>query len=43
MKNAIRREIFDAEAERRAIDETLEHFRSVGPAIKRLKDSPEPD
>jgi hypothetical protein len=32
---------FDAESERRAINETLERFRSIGPAIKRLKDSPE--
>jgi hypothetical protein len=30
-------------AERRAIEETLERFRSVGPAIKRLEESPKSD
>jgi hypothetical protein len=34
---------FDAEAERRAIDETLERFRSVGPAIKRVSEDTEPE
>ena len=33
---------FDAEAERRAIEETLEKLRSVGPTIQRMKDSAAP-
>jgi hypothetical protein len=33
----------DTVAERRAIEETLERFRSVGPAIKRLEESPKSD
>jgi hypothetical protein len=33
----------DAEAERRAIDDTLERFRSVGPAIKRASEDAEPE
>ena len=34
---------FDAETERRAINETLERFRSVGPAIKRVSGDAEPE
>jgi len=33
----------DADTERRAVNETLEHLRSIGPGIKRLKDSPKSD
>jgi hypothetical protein len=33
----------DADTERRAVNETLERLRSIGLAIKRLKDSPESD
>lgn len=33
---------FDVEGERRAVEETLEKLRSVGPTIQRLKDIPEP-
>jgi hypothetical protein len=34
---------FDAEAERRAIDETLHRVRSVGPAVKRVAEGAEPE
>jgi hypothetical protein len=34
---------FDAEAERRAVEVALERFRSVGPAIKRASENPEPE
>jgi hypothetical protein len=34
---------FDAEAERRAIDEALERFRSVGPTVKRVSEDAEPE
>jgi hypothetical protein len=34
---------FDAESERRAIDETLQRFRSFGPVIKRVSEDAEPE
>jgi hypothetical protein len=34
---------FDAEAERRAVDESLQHLRAIGPTIERLKNTPDPD
>jgi hypothetical protein len=34
---------FDAEAERRAVEETLKKLRSVGPTIQRLKENSDPD
>jgi hypothetical protein len=34
---------FDTEAERRAIDESLQRLRAIGPTIERLKDTPDPD
>ena len=34
---------FNTEAQRYAIDKTLERFRSVGPAIKRLSEDAEPE
>jgi hypothetical protein len=34
---------FDTEAERRAVDESLQRLRAIGPTIERLKDTPDPD
>jgi hypothetical protein len=33
----------DAEAKRRAVDESLENLRAVGPTIRRLRESAEPE
>ena len=34
---------FDGEAERRAVDESLQRLRAIGPTIERLKDTSDPD